>query len=163
MSGQAWGPNTLVNVASSAGDLKQLFPAFVSAGTGGTSTGTERRKCTEGVLYRIDIDPADAVGGVFELWDVAGRPYGISNNIDTGTALTDAYLLSEQTAGRARLIWRTDFKGDAGLTTKTFATRVPFSFGLAGRYVNTVDPAGTKSIYANIVAEGGYSKYSISG
>ena len=159
---QAWGPSTLVNTTS-IGDYKQLFPSFVTAGTGASTMGTERRKCTEGVLYRIDIDPADAVGGYFELWDVAGKPYGASNNIDTGTALTAAYLAAEQAAGRARLIWRTDFKGDAGLTTKTFATRVPFTFGLAGRYVNDVDPLGTKTIYANIVAEGGYSKYSISG
>jgi len=158
----AWGPNTLVNGAATD-DLKQLFPSFVTAGTGGTSSGTEQRKCTEGVLYRIDIDPSDAVGGYFELWDVAGRPYGATDNVDTGTALTNAYLLSEQAAGRARLIWRTDFKGDAGLATKTFATRVPFTFGLAGRYVNTVDAAGTKTIYANIVAEGGYTKQSIAG
>jgi hypothetical protein len=162
MSGQPWGPNTLDNVTAT-GDLKQLFPSFVTAGSGSTAMGTLRRKSTEGVLYRIDIDPSDAVGGYFELWDLAGRPYGASNNIDTGTVLTDAYLLAEQTAGRARLIWRVDFKGDPGLANKTFATRVPFTFGLVGRYVNPFDAVGTKEIYVNIVAEGGYSKYSISG
>jgi len=157
-----WSPVLVANGAATD-NLTQLFPSFVTAGSGATTMGTERRSCTEGVLYRCDIDPSDAVGGYFELWDVCGRPYGASNNIDTGTALTNAYLVSEQAAGRARMIWRTDFKGDSGLTTKTFATRVPFNRGLAGRYVNIVDAAGSKNVTVNIVAEGGYRKASISG
>jgi hypothetical protein len=162
MSGQAWGPTTVLNGAATDA-LTQLFPSFVSAGVATVAAGAERRKTTEGVLYRIDIDPADGVGGYFELWDLGGRPYGATDNINTGTDVTDAYLVSETAQGRARLIWRTDFKGDSGLTTKTFATTTPFMFGLAGRFVNIVDVAGTKSVYVNIIAEGGYCKYTVSG
>ena len=156
-----WGQLLVPNSAANT-NLVQFFPSFVSVG-GGTTMGSLKRKTTEGVLYRCDVDPSDGVGGYFELWDLGGLPYGASNNIDTGTALTNAYLLSEQSAGRARMIWRTDFKGDAGLATKTFATRIPFNRGLAGRYVNDTDPLGTKNITVNIVAEGGYMKYEISG
>lgn len=152
---QPWSPISVTNTTAT-GDLTQMFPSFVAAGTGSSAAGTERRSCTEGVLYRCDIDPSDAVGGYFELWDVCGVPYGATNNIDTGTTLTNAFLVAEQDANRARMIWRTSFKGDSGLTTKTFATRVTFNRGLAGRYVNIVDAAGSKGVTVNIVAEGGY-------
>lgn len=157
-----WSPVLVANVTA-AGNVTQLFPSFVTPGTGATTMGTERRSCTEGVLYRIDISPSDAVGGYFELWDVCGVPYGVTNNIDTGTVLTNAFLILEQAANRGRMIWRVDFKGDSGMTTKTFSTRVPFNRGLAGRYVNIVDAVGSKNVTVNIVAEGGYRKSPISG
>lgn len=163
-----WSPITVANVADTSGDLTQLFPAYATAGSGSSAAGTLVRKCQEGVLYRVDVDPSDAVGGFVELWDLGGRPYDFSqgggtNNINTGTTLKNAYLTAEQTAGRARMIWRTDFKGDAGLTTKTFATRVPFGQGLAARFVDSVDAVGTKNITINIVAEGGFTKVGIAG
>ena len=161
---QAWSPMILTNVAA-AGDLTELFPDFVTPGVATNNPGDLRRKTTEGVLHRVDLSPIDQFGGYFELWDVGGRPYDFAgaNNINTGTAITDAYLLAEKAAGRAKQIWRIDFKGDSGLMTKTFATRVPFSHGLAGRYVNTDETAGTVEININIVAEGGYLKFGVSG
>lgn len=163
-----WSPISVLNVADNTGDLTQLFPAFATVGSGATTAGTLVRKCQEGVLYRVDVDPTDAVGGVLELWDLGGRPYdfaqgGGNNNINTGTTLKNAYLTAEQTAGRARMIWRTDFKGDAGLTTKTFATRVPFGQGLAARFIDAVDAVGTKAVIINVIAEGGFTKVGIAG
>lgn len=155
---QSWSLSTLPNGTATV-DLVQLFPAFVTPGTGSVSPGTLIRKTTEGVLYRCDVTPSDGSGGYIELWDVAGKPYGASNNINTGNALTDAYLTEQQGKGEAKLLWRSDFKGDSGLTTKTFATRLTFTYGLAARYVNTLDAAGTKNVTLNIVAEGGYIKY----
>lgn len=161
---QAWSPLILSNVGAS-GNLTQFFPEWVTAGVTTNNPGDMRRKTTEGVLHRIDLSPVDQFGGYFELWDVGGRPYDVSgsNNVNTGTTLTDAYLQAEKTAGRAKQIWRIDFKGDSGLMTKTFATRVPFSHGLAGRFVNTDETAGTIDINVNIVAEGGYLKFGVSG
>lgn len=160
---QPWSPVFVANVVSATGDSTQLFPAFATPGAGTLLRGELVRKTCEGILYRVDVDPSDAVGGYFELWDVAGQPFGASNNINTGTALTNAYLVAEQAAGRARMIWRTDFKGDSGLTTKTFATRTVFNQGLAGRFVDTIDAVGTKNVAVNVVAEGGYFKVSVSG
>lgn len=155
---QSWSLSTLPNGAATV-DLVQLFPAFVTPGTGATTPGTLVRKTTEGVLYRVDVTPSDGSGGYIELWDIGGKPYGATNNINTGSALTGAYLTAQQAKGEAKLLWRSDFKGDSGLTTKTFATRVTFTYGLAARYVNTLDPVGTKNVTLNIVAEGGYIKY----
>lgn len=160
---QPWSPVLVANVVSATGDLTQLFPAFATAGAGTLLRGELVRKTCEGVLYRVDVDPSDAVGGYFELWDVAGQPFGATNNINTQTQLTNTYVAAEQAAGRARMIWRTDFKGDSGLTTKTFATRTVFNQGLAGRFVNAIDAVGTKNIAVNIVAEGGYFKVSVCG
>lgn len=160
---QPWSPILVSNVTDTTGVLTQLFPTFVTAGAGTYLMGEQVRKANEGVLYRVDVDPSDAVGGVFELWDIAGQFRGATNNTNTGTALTAAYLAAEQAAGRARMIWRTDFKGDAGLTTKTFATRVLFNQGLAGRFIDSIDAVGTKNVTVNVVAEGGYIKVAVSG
>jgi hypothetical protein len=121
------------------------------------------RQAIEGALERCDIYPDDAVGGVFELWDVAGLASGASNNVNTGNVLTNAYLVAEQAANRAKCVWTVGFKGDTGLTTKTLATRVPFRYGLAGRFVDITAAPGTNSIIINILAAGGFRVVNIAG
>jgi hypothetical protein len=164
-----WSPLTIENVLAD-GNLIQFFPEFVTTGVTTVAPGAERRESTEGVLYRCDLDPSGMVGGYFELWDISGRPYDfpvspslVTNNVNTGVTLSNDYLLSEKAQNRARMIWRTDFKGDTGLFTKTFSTRIPFVFGLAGRFVNTVETVGDAEVIVNIVAEGGFRKFGVAG
>lgn len=157
-----WGRIEIDNVAAD-GNLTQLFPEYVTPGTGATTQGNLVRKAVDGVLHRCEISQSDANGGTLELWDIAGQFTGASNNTNTGTALTDAYLAAEKAAGRARLIWRVDFKGDVGNTSKIFQQRTTIMHGLAARYILIVgapDPiiAGDTSITLNIEATGCYTK-----
>ena len=155
---EPWSPLTLTAVAAN-GDITQLFPSNCAAGSGATSSGTLRRQPTEGILYRCEVMPSDSYGGVFELWDVAGATQGGSNNVDTGTALTDSYVDAEVAAGRGKLIWKQSFKGDAGARAAVFTQRVPFLRGLAARYVDSAGGDCTVSL----VVDGGYRKTEISG
>lgn len=152
---QSFGNVTISNVAT-GGDLTQLYPDNVVAGSGSTASQTSRRYPSGGVLYRVEINPKDAVGGIFELWDLAGESQGASNNVDTGTAMTAAYLASKIARGKAKLLWTIDFKGDSGLNNKVFGVRVVYSQGLAGRYINDLDAVGSKLLALNIVSEGGF-------
>jgi len=155
---QAWAPITLSNVAAT-GDLVQLYPATVTAGTGATTRGTERRKPLSGVLYRAEVYTVSGVGGVIELWDVAGLDRGASNNVDTGTALTNAFLTTEIAAGRAKLLWRQNFAGTSGSRYPVFNQRVPFMKGLAARFVS----GDSGNVELSLVCDGGYTKQCIAG
>lgn len=155
---QAWSPITLSNVAAT-GDLVQLYPEHVSAGSGATTAGTERRKPLSGVIYRAEVYAVSGVGGAIELWDVAGLDRGASNNVDTGTTLTNAYLQAERAAGRAKLLWTQNFAGTSGARYPVFNQRVPFMKGLAARFIS----GDTGDIILSIVADGGYTKQPIAG
>lgn len=155
---QAWSPIVLSNVAAT-GDLVQLYPETVSAGSGATTMGTERRRPLSGCLYRAEVFASSGVGGTIELWDVAGLDRGASNNVDTGTALTNTYLQAERTAGRAKLIWTQNFAGTSGSRYPVFNQRVPFMKGLAARFIG----GDTGSITISMVVDGGYTKQPISG
>lgn len=159
---QAWGQVVLTNVAT-GGNLTQFYPDFVPAGTGGTATGTSRRTPTEGVLQRIEINPSGAVGGTFELWDICGLNAGVSDNVDTGSVLTTGFLAAKKARNEAKLLWKIDFKGDSGLTNKILGSRIVFTYGLAGRYLNDTDAVGTKEMQVNIIAGGGYKVITIAG
>lgn len=160
---QPWSPLSLVSVTSATGNLIQLYPTFCTAGSGATTMGTQVRQSTEGVLYFCDIMPSSIDGGDFELWDIGGLPEGASNNTNTGTTLTNAFLIEQQAKFKARLIWKQAFKGDSGTTNKSFKQRVPVMWGLAGRYINTAVAVGVGSITVSIVASGCARKYEISG
>ena len=160
---QPWSPLTLTNVTSATGNLIQLYPSFMTAGSGATTMGTQVRQSTEGVLYFCDIMPSSIDGGDFELWDIGGLPEGGSDNTNTGTTLTNAYLVAQQAKFKARLIWKQAFKGDSGTTNKSFKQRVPVLWGLAGRFINTAIAANAATVIVSIVASGCARKYEISG
>lgn len=151
----SFGDVNLTNVAT-GGDFTQIYPDTVVAGSGSLASQTMRRYPSPGVLYRCEINPSGSVGGIFELWDIAGESQGGANNVDTGTAMTAAYLAAKVAKKEARLLWRIDFKGDSGLNNKSFGTRTLFLRGLAGRYINDLDTVGSKAIGLNIIAEGGF-------
>lgn len=160
---QPWSPITLLSVNSATGNLVQLFPDTCTAGSGATTPGTLMRQACEGVLYLADIMPATLDGGELELWDVFGLLEGGSNNVNTGTALTDAFLTAQKAKGQARLIWKQGFKGDTGTTNKSFKQRVPIMWGLAARYINTGIAAGAGQIIVSIVASGCFRKIETAG
>ncbi len=160
---QPWSALTVDAVSSVTGDLTQLYPSHVAAGSGATTMGTQRRTPTEGVLYSCRVYCKDGYGGVFELWDVSGLPSGTPNNVDTGTAITNTYLTAEITAQRGKLLWKQSFKADAGAREAVFSVRVPFLRGLAGRYVDVAAQAAAKGINVEIVADGGFRYIQICG
>lgn len=153
---QAWGGVSIDNVAASAGDLTQLYPNFLQAGIGTDPTLVlTRRRPNEGVIGRIEVVPEVGVGGTLEIWDVAGELTG-TNDVNAGTTITDAYLQTAITAKKARLLWTVTFDGDSSATNKIFGTRTVFVAGLAARYTNPVETAGTVSVDINLVVDGGY-------
>ena len=160
---ETWGNPITVSNGAADGDLKQLYPDWATAGTGATTAGTKRRIPTEGTLYHCQVFPSSAQGGIFELWDIGGEPEGATNNTDTGTAITDAYLQAKIARNKAKLIWRIGFKGDDGLTTKTWWQKIPVTHGLAARFINTDVGAGTANITLSIAASGCYRKIQICG
>ncbi|UOF77054.1 hypothetical protein [Caudoviricetes sp.] len=153
-----WGGTVLTNVAST-GNLTQLFPSTVTAGTTATTAGSQRRRATEGQLFRAEVYTSSDAGGTIELWDIGGVSEGASNNINTGVTLTNAYLVAQQALGKARLIWSQNFKGDAGAEKAKFDTNTPFMWGLAARFI----AAETSTITLHIYAGGGYQKTEICG
>jgi hypothetical protein len=153
---QAWSQIDIVNVAGN-GVLTQLFPENVTAGAGGSGY-KERRMPSSGTLFRIDIVPQNSAGGTVEIWDLGGTWYDASNNVDTGTSITNAYAVAAKTNQGAKKIWEINFNGDDGLVTKTFATMVPFMNGLAARYINIAETLGTVAVGLNLVVQGGYRK-----
>jgi hypothetical protein len=153
--------NTLMDVGS-AGNITQLYPASATAGSGGTTAGTERRRPTAGTLYTAQVYTPGGAGGIIQLWDVAGLTEGVSNNVDTGTAMTNAYVAAEIAAGRGRLIWEQEIAGSAGASKSLIVIPIPFVRGLAARYYTSGGP-GADTAKINISADGGFFKAPISG
>jgi len=156
---EPWAPITITAVADANGAMTQLFPSWVSAGSGSTAAGTEVRRPAPGVLFRVSVITTDAAGGTIEIWDVAGEAEGAQNNSDTGTALSAAYVAAKVTAHKGKMLWKQNFKGDAGSRSAIFASHVPFLQGLAARYINA---AGT-SVELSLVVDGGYVKHTHAG
>jgi hypothetical protein len=156
---QAWGPFVLQAVASN-GELTQLYPSTVSAGAGTTTAGTEVRRPSEGAISRAEVYTSAGTGGEIEIWDVAGLDRGSPNNVDTGTILTNAFLLSEIAENRARLIWKQGFAGAVGARYPVFNQRTVFMRGLAARYISTESSA---AITLTTVCAGGFSKFQMTG
>lgn len=156
---EAWAPVTLAKVDSDSGDLTALFPPSCSSEAGATTQGSLRRRQTSGTLYRIEVYASDSAGGVIELWDIDGLTEGASNNISTGTAMTNAFKNSKAALGQAKMIWTQSFSGDTGDAVVYFKNPVPIMRGLAARYINESGTACTLSI----VADGCYLKTTICG
>jgi len=151
---QAWGGIALTNVNAS-GALTQLYPNWLQAGSASVGVLTRRRP-NEGVISRLEVVPATGIGGVFELWDMAGTLTGTSQ-VNSATSITNAFLVAEQarTPPRARLLWSIDFSGALEGANKLLGVRVVFARGLVARYTQA-DTVGTRSVTLNLVVDGGY-------
>lgn len=151
---QAWGGITQTNV-NTGGVLTQLYPNWLQAGASGAGVLTRRRP-NEGVITRMEVVPASGIGGVFELWDMAGTLTG-TNQVNSATSITNAFLLAEQAKSppRARLLWSVDFNGSLEGANKLLGVRVVFARGLVARYTQVAAP-GTNSVTINLVVDGGY-------
>ena len=153
----AWADVELSAVADKTGNLQQLFPNWVTVGTGATTSGTLVRQACEGTLVNAQIETDGTNGGEFELWDLNGAEVGA--DVNTATAITAAQLTALQVLGRAKIIWSQKFTGSAGAKIP-IAMGVPFCFGLAGRYVNA-GPAG--KVWLDLIVDGGFRKVEICG
>lgn len=152
---------TLTDVGS-AGDVTQLFPTSCTAGTGGTTAGVERRRPTGGWIYRIDCYTPAAAGGIIEVWDVAGQTEGVNNNVDTGTAMTAAYVAAEIAAGRGRRIWAQTIVGAAGGSKNLISVPIRVERGVAARFYTAGGP-GADTAALNITVDGTFYKSPICG
>lgn len=147
----AWSPLTL-NAVVATGNLTQLYPASCTAGSGASTQGTLRRSPIEGNLYRAEIYPATGDGGVLELWDISGFITGATDNVDTGSTISQATITALVAQNRARLIWKQGFTGDPGTAAKVFARHLPIYYGLAARFI--VNSPVAQQITLSIVASG---------
>lgn len=154
---------SIANVEPATGDLVQVYPPWVSAGAAIAAGALVRVPC-DGVIHEITVFPDDAQGGILEVWDIAGELSG-SNDVNTATAITNAYLVAEQarTPTRAKRIWYQEFKADPGLTTKKLSQRVKITRGLAVRWITAGVTTATKTCILNITSEGLYRKTEIQG
>jgi len=152
---------TLTDVGST-GNVTQLYPASCTAGSGASTQGTERRKPTSGTLYTAQVYTPGGTGGIIQLYDVAGLSEGVSNNVDTGVAMTNAYVAAELAAYRGRLMWEQEIAGSAGASKSLIVIPLSFMRGLAARFYTSGGPtANTAKII--IAADGGFYKSPISG
>ena len=145
-----WADITINAVASTAGDLTQLYPASCSVGTGALTLGTLIRKPCEGTLVALQVEPDGTNGGEIEIWDVNGADVGA--DVDTATAITQPQLTAAIAMGRARILYSQKFSGSSG-SRLAIAHGVPFMHGLAARYINS-----TGYCQLNITADGGFCK-----
>ena len=60
---QSFGEVILTNVPTN-GVLTQIYPDTVTPGSGSLTSQTMRRYPNSGVLYRCEVNPSGAVGGV---------------------------------------------------------------------------------------------------
>lgn len=144
-----------LTAVASAGNLTQCYVDTNTPGSGATTSGTEVRKPTEGVLFRAEVATDGTNGGVIEVWDLNGADGGA--DVNTATVITDAQRAAAVTLGKARLIWTQNFTGSSG-ARMAITRAVPFMHGLAARYING---AGTCTL--NLLVDGGGLKTTISG
>lgn len=144
-------------ISSATGVLTQIYPDWCTAGTA-YAAGAEIRLPVDGILHEMTVYPLDAVGGIIEVYDIAGE-YSGTNDVNTSNTMTNAYLTSQLNRERvkAKLIWKQEFKGDPGLTTKKFTQRTKFNFGLAVR-IYTTATITNEQVTLNISSEGLYRK-----
>lgn len=147
--------------ATGALAVTQLFPDSCTVGSGATTAGTERRKPTDGTLYRLEVYPSGAAAGTIEIFDVAGLQEGATNNVDTGETLTNAYVTAEIAAGRGRKIWHQTIAGSAGGGKVMVGLPASIMRGLAARWIDAA--GGGKKCILNINVDGTFYKSHISG
>lgn len=152
------------NVDSTTGALTQLYPDWVTAGQNPGAAGNIIRRPTDGILHEIAIYPDSSQGGILEVWDIAGAMSGTSD-VSTSNQITNAYLTAQlaRTRPRAKLLWKQEFKADAGLTTKKMTQRAVIKFGLAVRWYTAGVTSSTKTAVLNVVSEGTYTKVMVQG
>jgi hypothetical protein len=152
------------NVDSATGALTQLYPDWVTAGQNPGTAGNIIRRPTDGILHELSIYPNSVQGGILELWDLAGEMSG-TNDVSSADQMTNTYLTAQlaRINPRAKLIWKQEFKADAGLTTKKFTQRVQLKFGLAVRWITAGVTANTETCILNVVSEGLYNKVMVQG
>jgi hypothetical protein len=101
-------------------------------------------------------------GGIIELFDVSGLAEGVANNVDTGTDMTDAFVLAEIAGNRGRLIWQQAIVGSAGGSKSIVSIPLPFVRGLAARFSTAAGPSADTCVLT-ISADGGFYKSPIAG
>lgn len=136
-----------LTATTATGNLQQLFPTYFPAGSAATTPGSLRRKTANGTLLSAQVETDGILGGILQLWDIAGDWAGA--NINTATTITNAELVAAQAAGRAHLIWEQNFTGSSGASLKGTSPRT-FMFGLAARFIGS---GGTCSL--NLSVDGG--------
>lgn len=156
---QAWSPITVSKVNDNTGVLTALFPPECTTESGLTTKGALRRRQGQGTLFRVEVFTGDAAGGTIEIWDCDGLAEGASNNVSTGSTVTNTYKNEKAALGEAKLMWTQNFKGDAASRAAIFTGHATFSRGLMARYINS----GGTSVTLSIVADGGYFKTQICG
>ncbi len=160
---QSWGGilvlNTTTGIAPGnqdpTGPLTQLYPAFLDAGSASAGFNGLRRRPTDGCLHRIEINPQSGIGGTLELWDISGT-MTTPNDVNFGTLISASYLTAKIATKEARLLWKITFDGDDSATNKILGSKLCFCYGLAVRWSNPIEPAGTLPVNINAVVDGGY-------
>ena len=142
-----------VTAVGSTGDLKQLYPNYVTAGVNpATATnGQQIRQPCEGIMYSLQVETNLTSAGTIEIWDLNGADGGA--DVSSATAITNAQLLVAQAAGLAKLVYRQNFLA-TGITPPN-STPLAFQRGLAARFVMDT-PSG--SCYLNLKVVGGFRK-----
>ena len=149
---EGWAGVT-VTAVSSTGNLKQLYPNYVSAGVdpAAATNGQQIRQPCEGIMYSLQVETDLTHGGTIEIWDLNGADGGA--DVSSGTTITNAQLLVAQSKGLAKLVYRQNFLA-TGITPPT-STPLAFQRGLAARFVEG-GPAG--ECYLNMKVVGGFRK-----
>jgi hypothetical protein len=160
---QSWGGITLLNTSTEVspanttptGPLTQLYPGFLQSGSAIPGFNDTRRRPTDGCLHRFEINPQGAIGGTLELWDISGEQAGASD-VNSLTSITPAYLATQVANKKAKLLWTITFDGDDSATNKILGTKLFFAYGLAARWSNPIEVAGSASVTINAIVDGGY-------
>lgn len=148
---EAWSGISL-SAVTATGNLKQLYPTWVSAGVapGSATTGQQIRTPCDGQLLSIQIKTDGTNGGVIEIWDVNGHDGGA--DVSSSDVITDTQLDALAALGLAKLIYSQNFDGSATTPPPGHGPR-SFSRGLAARMVGS---AGACEL--NLVVNGGFRK-----
>ena len=140
------------------GNLKQLYPASASAGTGAGTMGCLIRCPMGGVVTNINIESDGTNGGDIEVWDIDGSDAGA--NVDSLDVITNAQLVAMLASGKARLMWSQSFAGSQ-VAPKVMAISMNFQHGIASRYSNAPAGVPTGTCNINLIVDGGVCKKSL--
>lgn len=153
MSTDAWVVDVTFTAAN--GNVKQLYPQFVSAGIAKASAtiGQLVRSPAAGALHSLQIKPDGTNAGVIEFYDVNGADAGA--DVSSTDVITDAQLDGLVARGKAKLLFTQEFVGTVGngIVNAPGIYRT-FTHGLAARFV-----AAAGACTLNLVCNGGYFKY----
>lgn len=146
---------TTLPFGTSTGDLKQLYPQVVPAGSGATTSGTLVRRPDMGTLFSIQVKSDGTNGGYVEIFDVNGADGGA--DVNTGVTITNAQLTVLIAAKKAVLLFTQNFQGSAGAPVISGGPR-GFAHGLAARFVGA---AGSCDLVLSV--GGGYTVTTLAG